>query len=121
MSQDVLFLSHRMPFPPDRGDKIRSHHILKKLATLAPVHIATFADDDRDMAEEVELAALARSYALVRRTKPLALAGLQALYQRRPVGLPAFYSDEIATYVKRVLDEHPIETIYVGQKNVRWE
>ncbi len=113
MSQDVLFLSHRMPFPPDRGDKIRSHHILKRLATLAPVHVATFADDDRDMGEEVELAALARSYSLVRRIKPLALAGLQALYQRRPVGLPAFYSDEIAAYVACVLKEHPIETIYV--------
>lgn len=113
MTQDVLFLSHRMPFPPDRGDKIRSHHILKKLASFAPVHVATFADDDRDMGEEVELAALARTYQLVRRMKPLALAGIQALYSRVPVGLTAFYSPEIAAYVSRVLAEFPIETIYV--------
>ena len=53
MSNEVLFLSHRMPFPPDRGDKIRSHHILKRIAGLAPVHVATFADDERDIAEEV--------------------------------------------------------------------
>ena len=31
MSQ-ILFLAHRLPFPPDRGDKIRSHHVLKALA-----------------------------------------------------------------------------------------
>ena len=31
MSGGILFLAHRLPFPPDRGDKIRSHHILKAL------------------------------------------------------------------------------------------
>ncbi|MDE2437709.1 MAG: glycosyl transferase family 1, partial [Sphingomonadales bacterium] len=85
MTSEILFLSHRMPFPPDRGDKIRSHHVLRRLAMLAPVHVATFADDDRDIAEEVELAALACSYRLVRRVKPLIAAGLQSLYQRKPV------------------------------------
>ena len=75
---EILFISHRIPFPPDRGDKIRSHHVVKRLARIAPVHIATFADDDSDMGEEVELAAMARSYKLVRRSKPLVLAGMQA-------------------------------------------
>lgn len=113
MSGEILFLSHRMPFPPDRGDKIRSHHILRKLATLAPVHVATFADDERDIAEEVELAAVARSYRLVRRVKPLILAGIQALMRRQPVSIPAFSSGEIADYVAQVVAERPIGTIYV--------
>jgi sugar transferase (PEP-CTERM/EpsH1 system associated) len=112
MSNEILFLSHRMPFPPDRGDKIRSHHILKRLAMIAPVHIATFADDEREIAEEVELATLARSYRLVRRVKPLILAGIQALITRQPASLPAFYSAEIADYVAAVLRDQPISTIY---------
>ena len=113
MSGEILFLSHRMPFPPDRGDKIRSHHILRKLATLAPVHVATFADDERDIAEEVELAAVARSYRLVRRVKPLILAGIQAMMRRQPVSIPAFSNGEIARYVTELLAERPISTIYV--------
>ena len=32
MSGEILFLAHRLPFPPDRGDKIRSHNLLKALA-----------------------------------------------------------------------------------------
>lgn len=112
MSNEILFLSHRMPFPPDRGDKIRSHHVLKRLAGLAPVHVATFADDERDIAEEVELAAVARSYRLVRRVKPLILAGLQSLGQRKPVSLPAFANAEISDYVEKVLRERPIAAIY---------
>ena len=39
MSGEILFLSHRIPFPPNRGDKIRSHHVLRHLASLAPVHV----------------------------------------------------------------------------------
>lgn len=113
MTNEILFLSHRMPFPPDRGDKIRSHHVLKRLAGLAPVHVATFADDDRDIAEEVELASLARSYRLVRRVKPLVLAGMESLLRGLPVSLPAFYSKEIADYVAQTLRERPVATIYV--------
>ena len=111
--REILFLSHRIPFPPDRGDKIRSHHIVKRLARIAPVHIGTFADDDMDMAEEVELATLARSYRLVRRSKPVVLAGLQALASRQPICLPAFHDPAISAYVAEVLANHPISAIYV--------
>ena len=113
MSGEILFLAHRMPFPPDRGDKIRSHHVLKALAKLAPVHVATFADDDRDMAEESELVSLSQSYRLVRRSKPLILAGIQSLFRHEPVSLSAFRSPEIARYVAQVLRDNPIGTIYV--------
>ena len=56
MSREILFLAHRLPFPPDRGDKIRSHHILRRLAAIAPVHVATFADCEADLAYQGDLA-----------------------------------------------------------------
>ena len=34
--KDILFLAHRIPYPPDRGDKIRSWHLLKHLAHARP-------------------------------------------------------------------------------------
>jgi sugar transferase (PEP-CTERM/EpsH1 system associated) len=113
MRHEILFLSHRIPFPPDRGDKIRSHHIVKRLARLAPVHVATFADDDSDMAEEVELATLAHSYHLARRLKPLGVAGMQSLISGKPTSLHAFYDRDLATYVEQIVRERPIGTIFV--------
>lgn len=110
---EILFISHRIPFPPDRGDKIRSHYILRRLARMAPVHVATFADDDHDVAEEVELAALASSYRLVHRSKPLALSGLQALASKRPVSLTAFFDRNLAAYIREVIDTRRISAIYV--------
>ena len=110
---EILFLAHRIPFPPDRGDKIRSHHVLKALARLAPVHVATFADEPEDMAQEAELAALAASHCLVERRKPVAIAGLEALARREPVSLAAFRDRALASYVAKVLTERPISAIYV--------
>ena len=110
---EILFLSHRIPFPPDRGDKIRSHHILSRLARLAPVHVATFADDDFDQAEEATLAKIAASFRLVRRSKPLALAGLEALASGKPVSLTAFHDRALRDFVDEVLATRPISAIYV--------
>ncbi len=112
MSGEILFLSHRIPFPPNRGDKIRSHHILRHLAGLAPVHVATFADDSVDMAYEGELAGVATSHCLIERRKPLSRAGIEALASGKPISLTAFHDPALADYVRRVLAERPIGTIY---------
>ncbi len=109
---EVLFLSHRVPFPPNRGDKIRSHHVLRHLASLSPVHVATFADDAADLTQTAELARLAASYCLIERRKSLVRAGIEALVQGAPVSLTAFYDSKLADYVRTVLAERPIGTIY---------
>lgn len=110
---EILFLSHRIPFPPDRGDKIRSHHVLKALAALAPVHVATFCDDEQDRAFEPDLANLAASYCLVKRSKSLPVAGIQALASGRPISLTAFHDKHLAAYVHDLLAERDIDTVYV--------
>lgn len=112
MSGEILFLSHRIPFPPNRGDKIRSHHVLRHLASLAPVHVATFADDAADMAGEADLSALAASHCLIERTKPMWRAGLEALASGKPVSLTAFQSARVAAYVRDLIASGRISTIY---------
>jgi sugar transferase (PEP-CTERM/EpsH1 system associated) len=113
VSGEILFLAHRIPFPPDRGDKIRSHHILKALADVAPVHVACFTETAADRAQVGEVASLAPSHCAVQRAKPVPLAGLQALVSGQPVSLTAFHHRAIARFVERTLRERPIDTIYV--------
>jgi sugar transferase (PEP-CTERM/EpsH1 system associated) len=45
---NVLFLVHRIPYPPDKGDKIRSYHLLKYLCKEHRVFLGTFYDDAND-------------------------------------------------------------------------
>ena len=45
----ILFLAHRVPFPPNKGDKIRAYHILEHLAARHQVWLGACADDPADM------------------------------------------------------------------------
>lgn len=45
---DLLFLCHRIPYPPNKGDKIRSFHWLQGLSERFHVHLGTFMDDPDD-------------------------------------------------------------------------
>ena len=53
--EDLLFLVHRIPYPPNKGDKIRSFHILKQLARSYHIHLGAFIDstDDWSYVDEV--------------------------------------------------------------------
>jgi sugar transferase (PEP-CTERM/EpsH1 system associated) len=46
--EPILYLTHRIPYPPDKGDKVRSYHLLRHLAARYRVHLGTFVDDDAD-------------------------------------------------------------------------
>lgn len=111
--REILFLAHRVPWPPDRGDKIRSFHILQKLKTMAPVHVGAFADDARDMeCAEAERAGLASLHVELR-DKPVWFAGIEALAKGTPVSLTSFGSRSMQDWVDERLAGGTISHIFV--------
>ena len=46
--ESLLFLSHRLPYPPNKGDKVRSYHLLRHLVRRYRVVLGTFVDDPAD-------------------------------------------------------------------------
>ena len=67
MSGEILFLAHRVPYPPNRGDKIRSYHLLRYLSQHTRVHLIAFADDSADRGYEAVLSSLTASCTIVQR------------------------------------------------------
>jgi sugar transferase (PEP-CTERM/EpsH1 system associated) len=63
---DVLYLAHRFPYPPDKGDRIRTYHLLRSLSELADVHLACFADESFGRSDLDELGRLCRRVAVIR-------------------------------------------------------
>jgi sugar transferase (PEP-CTERM/EpsH1 system associated) len=110
---EILFLAHRVPWPPNRGDKIRSHHFLQKLMDCAPVHIACFADDEMERQTGWERKSELASCEIVVRTKPKWLGGIEAILAGKPVSLTCFDSPEIRAYVDHVISTRPIDCIFV--------
>ena len=114
--KDILFLAHRIPFPPDRGDKIRSWHLLKHLAALGRVHLACFADDAADAAHLPALrqalgGRLGEAHVEVRR-RSRAGAGVRALVEGRPVSLALFDSARLRAFVAGRLADPALGRIF---------
>lgn len=108
---DILFLAHRFPWPPDRGDRIRSRHLLGAIARLGTVHVAAFVDDEDDLRLVDRLPEdIGRCHVEIRQ-RSRRVAGAIALATGRPVSLAAFDSPAMRHMIGRFLDEEPIDTI----------
>lgn len=110
---DILFLAHRIPYPPDRGDKIRGFNILKYLSARKRVHLIAFADDPADLKHKSGLAKYTGNRSIIWRSKGQTAAGLQALMSHRPASLTAFDNPQIRVAVENLLARHAIDTIFV--------
>ena len=111
MTADILFLCHRIPFPPDRGDKIRSYHLLHRLAEIGPVHVGCFGDDDRDMGFAADLAQVAASQCLLRRDRSKVTAGLTGLAKGQSLLVSLFDHPDLHRWVARTMTERPIRAV----------
>ena len=114
--RDILFLAHRIPYPPDRGDKIRSWNVLKHLGTLGRVHLACFADDEADSAHlgalrEAMGGSLGEAHVEVRRKGRFAAAA-EALRSGKPISLTMFASDAMHGFVRRLLAREDVGAVY---------
>jgi len=45
---NLLYLVHRLPYPPNKGDKVRSFHLMKHLARTHRLYLGAFIDDPDD-------------------------------------------------------------------------
>jgi sugar transferase (PEP-CTERM/EpsH1 system associated) len=61
----VLYLTHRVPFPPDKGDRIRNYHLLRQMAARGWVWLGCLADEPVSPESVAELARLCERVAVV--------------------------------------------------------
>ena len=99
----ILFLSQRVPYPPNRGDKITTWRIVERLGREHEVSVAAFAHDDADLAAADELTRKGYPTHAVRLRERLArLRALPLLLGERPLTLGVYGSRELAALVDRV-------------------
>lgn len=107
--ESILFLAHRLPFPPNKGDKVRSFHFLKHLATRYRVFLGTFVDDPADW-EHIEsvrdLCAGMHVEALAPWTKRA--RGAAGLLTGEAMTLPCFRSASLNKWVMEIVERERI-------------
>lgn len=113
--EEILFLAHRLPYPPNKGDKIRSFHILRHLAQRYRVHLGTFVDAPEDEQHVPMLRGLCGGQVCAARLRPrwALLRSLGGLLDGRPL-TEAYYRDKrVAGWVSTLLRERPVRRAVV--------
>ncbi len=111
---NVLYLVHRLPYPPNKGDKVRSYHLLKHLASLHRVHLGTFVDDPEDRAHVAMVRSMTAGLHVVDLFPATAkLKSLQGLASGAALSLPYYADRSMQRWVDHVLAQQGIDAIVV--------
>ncbi|MES2116737.1 MAG: TIGR03087 family PEP-CTERM/XrtA system glycosyltransferase [Pseudomonadota bacterium] len=105
----LLYLPHRIPYPPNKGDKIRAWHILAYLQRHFHVHLGTFVDHTDDWQYVERLQAMCASSCFVPlRPWRARLRSLAALAGHEPVSLRYYRARPLQQWVAHTLSQQPI-------------
>ncbi len=114
MKKKLLFLVHRLPYPPNKGDKIASFNLLRFLAERYDVYVGTFIDDPDDKQHLdkvreycVELCAPEIDPGIAR------FASLRGLFNGEALSLPYLRNRVLSDWTDRVLGEYRPERIVI--------
>jgi len=112
--QDLLLLIHRIPYPPNKGDKIRSYNLLKHLARDYRVHLATFVDDADDWQHVPTVEAMCASSHFAALNPMLArVRSLGALLKNRSLSLDYYQDAGLQRWVDQTVAAHAIKRVLV--------
>lgn len=113
MHMRILLLTHRLPYPPNKGDKIRSFHILEHLARTHEIYLACPIDDPQDL-QYLEKVQERAAQVLFERIdgRGRARAAVQALMSLGSITVSHFYSPALARRIDALMDEHTMDAIF---------
>jgi sugar transferase (PEP-CTERM/EpsH1 system associated) len=112
--ENLLLLVHRIPFPPNKGDKIRSYHLLRHLAARYRVHLGTFVDDPDDWQYVEQVRALCAGSHFARLDPKLArVRSLGALLSGRALSFDYYRDAGMQAWVENAMREQKIDRVVV--------
>lgn len=112
--EDLLYLVHRIPYPPNKGDKIRSYHLLKHLSHRYRVHLGTFIDDRNDWQHVEKIRSFCAETCFMDLSRRTArVRSLAGFFFGQPLTLPYYRNGRLQTWVNKVLDTRRIRNILV--------
>jgi len=119
MARHLLFLSQRIPYPPNKGDKVRSWNILARLAEDYRIHLGCFIDDRHDWAYTAKLEQLCESCCFVPLNPHWAkIRALPALVTGEALTIPHFRDRRLRNWIHERRHDNKIETVFVYSSGV---
>jgi sugar transferase (PEP-CTERM/EpsH1 system associated) len=112
--EPLLYLVHRIPFPPNKGDKVRSHNILKHLSERFEVHLGSFVDAPEDERYVAELPRWCASHHVLRLNPRAArLKSAMGLLRHRALSIDYYADARMRQWVDGIIAQRGIRKALV--------
>ena len=112
--KNILFLVHRIPYPPNKGDKIRSYNFLKGLKSNYNIHLASFIDDPVDWQYVAKVEGMTASSLFVNLNSSFAkIKSLSGFLTNKPLSLPYYQSKQVQKWIDSTIVENNIEKVFI--------
>ena len=112
MKKTILYLCHRIPYPPNKGDKIRSFNEIKFLSRTHTIDLITLADDPEDMKYAETLQRYCRQVAVFPLNKKMAtLKGVLSMIKGQSISQGYFYDQEFQNAFDRQTAAQKYDTL----------
>ena len=114
----IFFICQRVPFPPDRGDKITTYNEMKHLSASHEVHVFCLADGEKDLENVAGALGFARAVTAVPVTHwGTRLRALLALFTGKPLTVAMLRQAKLHSAVAQTFAEVKPDLIFVYSSN----
>ena len=111
---NLLFLVHRIPYPPNKGDKIRSFHFLKHLSEHFNVYLGAFIDDVDDLAYVSHVNEYCSEVKLITINPTLRTAiSAKGLLTESSLSVPYYDIRSMYQWVNGTVEQHRIKKAFI--------
>jgi sugar transferase (PEP-CTERM/EpsH1 system associated) len=112
---NILYIAHRIPYPPNKGEKIRAFHQIRGLSDKHRVHLACLVDDREDLQYADALGKYCASVDMAYRDGVRSLLLMAAaMATGTPLSVAAFRSRDLSRKIKQRLASEKIDRILVS-------
>jgi len=112
-NKHILFIAHRIPYPPNKGDKIRTFNEIKYLSRFFTIDLLTMADEKSDLRFKPNL----EMYCNFVHIFPLnrvygKLKGLKSLLAGKSISEGYFYKSDLYHKLSELLSQNDYHAIF---------
>jgi sugar transferase (PEP-CTERM/EpsH1 system associated) len=114
MMATILFLAHRIPYPPNKGDKLRAYQVLNHWSKRHTVHLGCFIDDPEDLQHcDLLRERCASTYFARLHPKLARVRASSAFLTNDPLSLPYYRDRGLASWVRGVMASEKPQCAFV--------
>ena len=109
----ILFLTHRIPYPPNKGDKIRSYNILQYLTKHHEVYLGSLIDEQTDIQYVAQLQSQVKEFVFETiRPKIKKICCLRSFLKAESISVCYFYSSRLQKKVNALFEQIDFDVLF---------